>query len=109
MIFMGTSFLSLGYLDGFGFPPLSPRARGRSIPENTARKNVLRRSGKFSNDWKLFFQWLENSGRFFQRLEKIFGSFPMIGKNFRDFSNDWKIFFQWLENFGAASRWGCGR
>ena len=34
----------------------------------------------------------------FQRLEKIFGGFPMIGKNFRDFSNDWKKIFQWLES-----------
>jgi hypothetical protein len=45
----------------------SHRARGRGGAE-------------FSNDWKVFFQWLENSGRF---------------------SNDWKIFFQWLENFRA--------
>ena len=37
---------------------------------------------RFSNDWKIFFQWLEKMARFFQRLEKFFGSFPMIGKNF---------------------------
>ena len=39
--------------------------------------------GGFSNDWKSFFQWLENFADFFQRLEKFFGGFPMIGKNFR--------------------------
>ena len=33
---------------------------------------------EFSNDWKIFFQWLENPGRFFQWLEKS---------------------FQWVENF----------
>ncbi len=38
---------------------------------------------EFSNDWKIFFQWLENLDRFFQRLEKISGGFPMIGKIFR--------------------------
>ena len=32
---------------------------------------------EFSNDWKIFFQWLEKSGRFFQWLEK---KFPMVGK-----------------------------
>ena len=36
----------------------------------------------------------------FQRLEKFFAGFPMIGKNFPLFSNDWKKFFQWLENSG---------
>ncbi|MBR4190018.1 MAG: hypothetical protein IKQ55_08670 [Kiritimatiellae bacterium] len=36
--------------------------------------------GGFSNDWKKVFQWLEKSGRVFQRLEKFFGVFPMIGK-----------------------------
>ena len=39
---------------------------------------------KFPNDWKTFFQWLEKMAGIFQRLEKFFGSFPMIGKNFRD-------------------------
>jgi hypothetical protein len=41
-----------------------------------------RARGKFSNDWKTFFQWLEKNGRIF----------PMIGKIFRAFSNDWKKF-----------------
>ena len=41
--------------------------------------------------------------RVFQRLEKFFARFPMIGKIFRDFSNDWKKFFQWLENSAGFS------
>lgn len=35
--------------------------------------------GRFSNDWTIFFQWLE------KQL-----NYPMIGKIFRRFSNDWK-------------------
>ena len=35
-------------------------------------------------------------------MEKIFGSFPVNGKNFRVFSSEWKIFFHWVENFPAA-------
>ena len=34
----------------------------------------------YSNDWKIFFQWLEIFGPVFQRLEKISGGFPTIGK-----------------------------
>ncbi|MBR3582398.1 MAG: hypothetical protein IKO01_03015 [Kiritimatiellae bacterium] len=60
---------------------------------------------EFSNDWKLFFQWLENFGRFFQWLEKFFPMvgksgpvFPMIGKLF---SNGWKT--------GRGGRWMGGQ
>ena len=38
---------------------------------------------EFSNDWKKIFQWLEKMARIFQRLEKSFGGFPMIGKIFQ--------------------------
>ena len=31
--------------------------------------------GKFSNDWKIFFQWLENSGRFSNDWKKISAGF----------------------------------
>jgi hypothetical protein len=63
-----------------------------------AANPALRPLVEFSNHWKNF------SG-VFQRLEKIFAVFPMIGnkvsngwKNRPVFSNDWKTFFQWLEN-----------
>ena len=39
---------------------------------------------EFSNDWKIFFQWLEKMAGFFQRLENFFCGFQMIGKIFQD-------------------------
>jgi hypothetical protein len=62
------------------FPPKAPMAAARPAPE---RLDMLPRrlppaqsagssaKGGFSNDWKIFFQWLENSDRI---------------------SNDWKNF-----------------
>ena len=62
----------------------APCGRGENFPMiGKLFSNGWKTSPGFSNDWKKSFQWLENSGRFFQRLEKFFGGFPMIGKNFR--------------------------
>ena len=50
-------------------------AEGRASPLGFAQSgSSVGRSG-FSNDWKKCFQWLENYGRGFLGLEKVFGMF----------------------------------
>ena len=67
----------------FTLSPFQPRRRRSQSGSSPANP-------KFSNDWKIFFQWLEKMAQIFQRLEKFFGSFPMIGKIFGSVSGNKK-------------------
>ena len=64
------------------------------------------RAEKFSNHWKVFFQSLENSGKFFPIVGKQEKNFSNRWKIQRVFSNHWKVFFQSLENFSDSRRLG---
>ena len=71
--------------------PVPPSVR---CPCSLSRQNFLWRSKSIPAAGRA-------AGRVFQRLEKFFARFPMIGKNFRVFSNDWKVFSNGWKIFAA--------